>query len=845
MSRCASTQARTTSASAPRRAEPADGLLERTCACGAKPRLTGACEACRRKPVVLQRAPAAGGERSEVPTVVHEVLREPGQPLDADDRAALEAQLGHDFGRVRVHADARATASARSIGALAYTVGRDVVVDAAHYAPGTARGRRLLAHELTHVVQQRGASAAGQPLAIDTATAGPREREAERVARLVDRGDRGIRGDRGRVAVSHPVSRPLLQRQTKVEEPAAGCGMCHGSAMLAGSLAHKLIQIEEFVPVDMLRNLAELPVECVQALRRPPRPDLVMLRGSTWLIGSIKPARARYYAKSKEVFDYYRSCIRRAARMKGQPTPTVLPLRVPIPLSGMPFPNWQVRRCPPQRFMLNAPDAHGTYGYYCTPPRSRLVHRPECRCPPRRRRGRRSRRARQREARRSARAARRSVERGLRAQGVKRASRLAVARAAGAVAGRIALRAVPVVGWVLLAIDVAQAAYGIYSLVAHGRGSGGDGGERAGARPEGGERAGERPKADERPGEERAADEQPGDERAADERPGDGGGPGQEPGGAGGEGGSAAEGAGPGLAEGHLDDEELRQLGIFASAEEAEAYAESLPLSRELLDALKRATPAQQELLRLLLAASGESGAAAVDEAFFVKLLAMGESVTLAEVEALRARMVPVRGERQDDLLERLERALRTVRAAGRGAAGRRARTSRRDAPRREPRPGTPAAGGAGAGDRRGSGSGTRSRGDAGDARTAPASPRSAAAGATDRAVRPPPGVDRTPSGDFAYVILSGLEASGSYVPGRAYPCTVRIVPLDGSRSPFTLSGVRITYLGRSDREESGGTIVTTFALHFTEDVWSRRNAFLVLGGPDTSGDYQFPPRRR
>src|SRR5262249_20343241 len=68
----------------------------------------------------------------------------------------MEPRFGHDFSQVRVHADAKADASARAIGALAYTVGRDVVFRAGRYAPLTSAGRQLIAHELAHVLQQGG-----------------------------------------------------------------------------------------------------------------------------------------------------------------------------------------------------------------------------------------------------------------------------------------------------------------------------------------------------------------------------------------------------------------------------------------------------------------------------------------------------------------------------------------------------------------------------------------------------------------------------------------------------------------------------------------------------------------
>jgi hypothetical protein len=91
----------------------------------------------------------------EVPQVVHDVLRAPGQPLDPSTRTYMESRFGADFGRVRVHADDRAAESADVIRARAYTVGRDVVFGARGYAPSSRSGRELLAHELAHTIQQR------------------------------------------------------------------------------------------------------------------------------------------------------------------------------------------------------------------------------------------------------------------------------------------------------------------------------------------------------------------------------------------------------------------------------------------------------------------------------------------------------------------------------------------------------------------------------------------------------------------------------------------------------------------------------------------------------------------
>jgi hypothetical protein len=89
----------------------------------------------------------------DAPTVVGDVMRSPGQPLDAETRLLMQSRFGRDFGEVRVHTDAQAAASARAVNALAYTVGSDIVFNAGQYAPGTSAGERLVAHELAHVVQ--------------------------------------------------------------------------------------------------------------------------------------------------------------------------------------------------------------------------------------------------------------------------------------------------------------------------------------------------------------------------------------------------------------------------------------------------------------------------------------------------------------------------------------------------------------------------------------------------------------------------------------------------------------------------------------------------------------------
>jgi outer membrane protein OmpA-like peptidoglycan-associated protein len=131
---------------------PSKLVLHRKCDCGQRNECNGCGE---ERKVKLQRSAIGPHPIDDVPPIVHEVLGSPGQPLDAATRAFMDSRLGHDFSRVRVHTGNRAATAARAVNALAYTVGPDVTFGAGQFAPDTSVGRRLLAHELTHVMQQR------------------------------------------------------------------------------------------------------------------------------------------------------------------------------------------------------------------------------------------------------------------------------------------------------------------------------------------------------------------------------------------------------------------------------------------------------------------------------------------------------------------------------------------------------------------------------------------------------------------------------------------------------------------------------------------------------------------
>lgn len=176
------------------------GMLQRQCACGTRTAGGGDCAACGKKKLALQRKLMIGksddpleleadrvadqvlatpahaavrctppriqrfagqpiGEAGPAPGGVDSVLADSGRPLEPALRQDMEQRFGHDFSRVRVHSESTAGQSARDVNARAYTVANHIVFGAGHFSSGTFAGRHLIAHELTHVVQQSGGGA--------------------------------------------------------------------------------------------------------------------------------------------------------------------------------------------------------------------------------------------------------------------------------------------------------------------------------------------------------------------------------------------------------------------------------------------------------------------------------------------------------------------------------------------------------------------------------------------------------------------------------------------------------------------------------------------------------------
>jgi Domain of unknown function (DUF4157) len=131
------------------------------CSCAVGEEMCEECQQKRSAPTIQRRA-STPSVPAHVPRILSDVLRSPGLPLDSATRAFFEPLFGVSLSDVRVHTDESAEQSARYLGANAYTVGHDVVFGEGRFAPSASEGRRLIAHELTHVVQQSGGSSRHQ-----------------------------------------------------------------------------------------------------------------------------------------------------------------------------------------------------------------------------------------------------------------------------------------------------------------------------------------------------------------------------------------------------------------------------------------------------------------------------------------------------------------------------------------------------------------------------------------------------------------------------------------------------------------------------------------------------------
>jgi hypothetical protein len=191
--------------------QPDRVLLQRACACGRdEPTASGECARCREQHGLLQRAAVHNRHDRVVPPSVHAELALSGHPLESADRAWFNARFGYDFSDVRVHTGAHAAESARQLDADAYTVGHHIVFGEGRYLPSIESGRRTLAHELAHVLQQRGGPVGAAKSLRVGACSDPLEAHADEAADAV-------LGGRTVVLPTLAAAGTVLQRQVPFE----------------------------------------------------------------------------------------------------------------------------------------------------------------------------------------------------------------------------------------------------------------------------------------------------------------------------------------------------------------------------------------------------------------------------------------------------------------------------------------------------------------------------------------------------------------------------------------------------------------------------------------------------
>jgi hypothetical protein len=205
--------------------QQADSLGERVLQCpnGPAPRITTA----NRAQLQLKCNAAMPDESNHVPQVVHAALNTPGRPLPPAVLAFAEPRFDADFSHVRIHDDSLAATSARAVNALAYTAGRDIVFDSGQYSPETFDGRKLISHELTHVLQSAGPaapagrsnpSASHAPATVGSAD-DPLEVQADQAAEAVSSGGAlaTIAMSRASVAEQQPLRRKEVPKERLAE----------------------------------------------------------------------------------------------------------------------------------------------------------------------------------------------------------------------------------------------------------------------------------------------------------------------------------------------------------------------------------------------------------------------------------------------------------------------------------------------------------------------------------------------------------------------------------------------------------------------------------------------------
>lgn len=245
-----------------------------------------------------------------------------GNPLPAATRTQMEQAFSTNFSDVRIHADAQSVQLNSSINAKAFTYGRDIFFNQGELNLNSTSGKRLLAHELTHVVQQGGQTSG------------------------------------------------TIQRSPG--SPAGGCGLCYGTPANVGREAHDIIQAAMIFRYPFIETEAPLlpaPGDDNGFL------DLMTINGNDIQIGEIKPANALGLVNGESDLVWYETQIRAVMGNHMRVTRMILP----PPLNTLPFPTLAPASCPQFQELFVMPSANGVYTYYCEPDYSFLIRECDCR----------------------------------------------------------------------------------------------------------------------------------------------------------------------------------------------------------------------------------------------------------------------------------------------------------------------------------------------------------------------------------------------------------------------------------------------------------------------------------
>jgi hypothetical protein len=195
-----------------------------------------------------------------VPLVEHGLIRSSGHSLDDTTRNFMERRFEHNFSNVRVHSDGEAAKAARAVNALAFTLGRDIVFGPDRYEPTTKAGRQLLAHELTHVLQQAGGAASPLPETVPSDS--EPEREALRSSSRIDTGEPLKFAQRTRVGLARQVGGQSSHSQVVTYDRSQFGGRF--SAEIRGHLVVLILGVD-VIPVGW--SEAQQPLEHVHAFK--------------------------------------------------------------------------------------------------------------------------------------------------------------------------------------------------------------------------------------------------------------------------------------------------------------------------------------------------------------------------------------------------------------------------------------------------------------------------------------------------------------------------------------------------------------------------------------------------